>query len=105
MFGSKAAAVEDSGNYSGVQSKAIDALIDNMVTADSKAQLVPACRALERVIAHSHLMVPQWYSGQHNVAYNPNRIAKPEKTPTYYRADGWLLNMWWAQSAAGVAAK
>jgi microcin C transport system substrate-binding protein len=105
LFGSKAAQVEDSGNYSGVQSKAVDALIDRMVTAQNKAELLPACRALERVIAHSHLMIPQWYSGQHNVAYNPRKIAKPEKTPKYYRADGWLLTMWWAQSAGSRVAQ
>jgi microcin C transport system substrate-binding protein len=103
MFGSKAASVEDSGNYSGVQSPAVDALIDRMVTAQSKADLLPACRALERVIAHSHIMVPQWYSGQHNVAYNPKKIAKPAVTPKYYKADGWLLNMWWALPAKPVA--
>jgi microcin C transport system substrate-binding protein len=103
MFGSKAASVEDSGNYSGVQNQAVDALIDRMVTAQRKADLVPACRALERVIAHSHIMVPQWYSGQHNVAYNPKKIAKPSVTPKYYKADSWLLNMWWALPASLAA--
>jgi microcin C transport system substrate-binding protein len=100
MFGSKAADVEDSGNYAGLKNKAIDSLIDRMVTAQTKAELLPACRAFERVIAHSHTMVPQWYSGQHNLAYNPRKLAKPAVEPKYYKADAWLLNNWWAQPVA-----
>ena len=100
MFGSKAANIEDSGNYAGLKSSAVDGLIDRMVTAQTKAELLPACRAFERVIAHSHIMVPQWYSGQHNLAYNPRKLAKPEMEPKYYKADTWLLNNWWAKSGA-----
>ena len=100
MFGSKAANIEDSGNYAGLKSSAVDGLIDRMVTAQTKAELLPACHAFERVIAHSHIMVPQWYSGQHNLAYNPRKLAKPEMEPKYYKADTWLLNNWWAKSGA-----
>jgi microcin C transport system substrate-binding protein len=97
IFGSKAADIEGSGNYAGVQSPAVDALVDKMVTAETKADLLPACRALERVVAHGHYFIPQWYSGQHNVAYNPKKLARPEQTPKYYRADGWLIDTWWAK--------
>ena len=97
LFGSKSADVEDAGNYAGVKSKAVDAIVDKMVTASSKADLVPACRALDRVIAHSHIFVPQWYSGQHNVAYNPRKLAKPDVVPPYYRADSWMMDTWWAK--------
>jgi microcin C transport system substrate-binding protein len=99
MFGSKAAEIEDSGNYSGLKNKAVDTLIDRMVTSQTKTELIPACRAFERVIAQGHTMVPQWYSGQHNLAYNPRKLAKPAVEPKYYKADTWLLNNWWAQSA------
>jgi microcin C transport system substrate-binding protein len=99
MFGSKAADIENSGNYSGLKNKAVDSLIDRMVTSQTKAELIPACRAFERVVSHSHTMVPQWYSGQHNLAYNPRKLAKPTIEPKYYKADSWLLNNWWAQSA------
>ncbi len=97
IFGSKAADSEGSGNYPGAKSSAIDALVDKVVTAQSKAELLPACRALERVVAHSHYLIPQWYSGQHNVAYNPLKLARPQATPKYYRADAWLIDTWWAK--------
>jgi microcin C transport system substrate-binding protein len=83
-----------------LKNKAVDALIDRMVTSQIKAELIPACRAFERVVSHSHTMVPQWYSGQHNLAYNPRKLAKPAVEPKYYKADSWLLNNWWAQSAS-----
>jgi microcin C transport system substrate-binding protein len=100
LFGSKAATVEDSGNYSGIQNKAVDSLINTMVTAQNKADFYASCKALERVISHSHIMVPQWYGGQHNVAYNPRKIIKPAITPQYYRADSWLIGNWWSASVA-----
>ncbi len=99
LFGSKSVDVEDSSNYAGLKNKGVDAVIDRMITADNKTDYFAACRALERVISHSYIFVPQWYSGQHNVAYNPRKLIKPAITPQYYRADGWLLGMWWAASA------
>jgi microcin C transport system substrate-binding protein len=47
MFGSKAADQEDSGNLAGVKNPAVDALISAMAGARSKAELLPACRALD----------------------------------------------------------
>jgi microcin C transport system substrate-binding protein len=99
LFGSKSVDVEDSSNYAGVNNKAVDALIDRMVTAQNKTDYFAACRALERVISHSYIFVPQWYSGQHNVAYNPRKLSKPGVTPKYYKADSWLLGVWWAAAA------
>ena len=97
IFGSKSANLEGSGNYSGIQNMAVDALINRMVGSQTKAELIPACRAFERVITHSHIMIPQWYSGQHNVAYNQKKLAKPDNTPKYYQAETWLMNNWWSK--------
>jgi microcin C transport system substrate-binding protein len=60
IFGSKAAKTESSGNYMGVSTPAVDALLKDVVDADTKAELLPACRALDRVIMHSHYLIPQW---------------------------------------------
>ena len=61
LFGSKAADTEGSGNYMGVKSPAVDALVDrHRQRAQTKAELLPACRALDRVIMHSHYLIPQW---------------------------------------------
>ncbi|MFO1193059.1 MAG: extracellular solute-binding protein [Rhodoferax sp.] len=97
IFGSKAADTEDSGNLSGIKSPAVDRLIGQMTSANSKAELLPACRALERVISHSHLMVPQWAAGTHRIAYNAWRLAMPPQMPPYASGEGWAIDTWWAK--------
>jgi microcin C transport system substrate-binding protein len=97
LFGSKAANQEDSGNHSGIQSPAVDALIAQMVSAKSKAELLPACRALDRVIAHSHILIPQWSASTHRMAYNTWRLAKPEAMPPYSPGESWAIETWWAR--------
>lgn len=98
MFGSKAATTEDSGNFAGVRSAAVDALITAMTTAKSQAQLLPACRALERVIAHSHVLIPQWSAVTHRMAYSALRLDRPEAVPPYTQnPEVWALDTWWAK--------
>ncbi len=97
LFGSKAASQEESGNFSGIQSPAVDALILHMTSAKSKAALLPACRALDRVIAHSHVLVPQWSAATHRIAYNAWRLDKPAQMPPYAQGEGWAIDTWWAK--------
>ena len=98
LFGSKAADTEDSGNFAGVRSAAVDALITAMTAAKSQAQLLPACRALERVIAHSHVLIPQWSAVTHRMAYSAQRLARPEAVPPYTQnPEVWALDTWWAK--------
>ncbi len=97
LFGSAAADIEDSGNMSGVKSKAIDALVKRMTSARSKEQLLPACRALERVVSHLHLMIPQWMAPTHRIVYNAWRLDRPAKMPPYAQGEGWAIDTWWAK--------
>jgi microcin C transport system substrate-binding protein len=97
IFGSKSADIEDSGNLSGVKNRAVDALIGKMTSAKTKAELLPACRALERVISHSHLLIPQWTAGTHRIVYNSWRLQKPEIVPPYAQGEGWAIDTWWAK--------
>ncbi len=97
LFGSAAAKTPDSGNYAGVSSPAVDALIARMVAAKTQAELLPACRALERVIAHSHYLVPQWTAGTHRMAYNQQRLGRPDVVPPYFQGETWAIDTWWAK--------
>lgn len=99
LFGSQAAATEDSGNFAGVSSPAVDALITAMTEATSKDRLLPACRALERVIVHGHYLVPQWSAGTHRMAYSAARLLKPDTMPPYTQSpEVWALDTWWAKN-------
>ncbi len=97
LFGSKAADQEDSGNHSGIKSPAVDALVARMVAAKSKAELLPACRALDRVIAHSHIFIPQWSASTHRMAYNAWRLQRPDAMPPYATGENWAIETWWAK--------
>jgi microcin C transport system substrate-binding protein len=67
-----------------------------MTAAKTKAELLPACRALERVIAHSHYLVPQWSAGTHRLAYNAWRLDRPATMPPYTQgAEAWVMDTWW----------
>lgn len=97
LFGSKAADTEDSGNLAGVKSPAVDSLISHMVSADTRPAFLAACRALERVVSHSHYLLPQWYSPVHRLAYNAWRLQKPDVVPPYFRGETWAMETWWAR--------
>lgn len=100
IFGSKAADMEDSGNLAGVKSPAVDALLQRMTGAHTKQELLPACRALERVIAHSHYLIPQWTAGTHRIAYNAWRLQPTATMPAYAGGEGWAIDTWWAKPGA-----
>ena len=97
IFGSKAADTPSSGNFAGVKSPAVDALLRRMTASRTKAELLPACHALERVIAHSHYLIPQWTVNVHRMAYNAARLGKPAQMPPYTQAETWAISTWWAK--------
>ena len=100
LFGSVAADQEDSGNFPGVKSKAVDAFVKAMVSAKNQEQLLPACHALERAIAHGHYLIPQWSASTHRMAYNTWRLAYPQVVPPYSNGEGWVMDTWWARTPA-----
>lgn len=95
-FGSAAADTEGSGNLIGVKDPAVDALLDHVVSARTRPQLVAALRALDRVLRHMHLNVPHWYGSVHRVAYRTGRFEQPATMPRYYQPESWVLATWWA---------
>lgn len=97
IFGSKAARTESSGNFMGVSSPAVDALVTDIVHAETKAELLPACRALDRVIMHSHYLIPQWTLTSHRIAYNAWRLAYKAPMPPYASGEDWVITTWWAR--------
>ena len=95
-FGSKAATTEGSGNFIGIQDPAVDALLDNVLSAKTRPQLITAVRALDRVLRHGHYSVPHWYGGVHRVAWRNGRFELPAVMPRYYQPESWASATWWA---------
>ncbi|MGY8903274.1 MAG: extracellular solute-binding protein [Burkholderiales bacterium] len=98
-FGSKSADTEGSGNVVGVKNPVVDALLDRVVSAQTRPELVASVRALDRVLRHGHYNIPHWYSGIHRVAYRAGRFEQPAVTPRYYQPESWSTGLWWASPA------
>ncbi|HWP18889.1 MAG TPA: extracellular solute-binding protein [Burkholderiaceae bacterium] len=95
-FGSKAADTEGSSNLIGVKSRAVDALIEQVMSANTRPELVASLRALDRVLRFGHYVVPHWYSGTYRIAYRAGRFEQPRVVPKHYSPDAWVLSTWWA---------
>ena len=104
-FGSRSAEVEGSGNVIGLQSPAVDALLDKAVSANTRPQLIAALKALDRVLRHGHYVVPHWYGAVHRVAWRAAKFDRPAVTPRYYQPDNWVTNVWWSRSPTSSSVK
>lgn len=91
FWGSKAADAPGSRNTIGITNPAIDALIDKVIFATNRENLVAATRALDRVLLWNHYVVPQF-------TYPFSRYARWDRfnhapLPKYARSG--LPSLWW----------
>ena len=82
VFGSRAAATKGSQNIAGISDPVVDALLETIVSADTRDKLNTACRALDRVLRSGRYWVPMWYKPAHWVAYW-DMYARPATEPKY----------------------
>ncbi|MGE0254942.1 MAG: extracellular solute-binding protein [Alphaproteobacteria bacterium] len=94
FWGSAAAAQPGSRNLVGIADKAIDALIELVIAAESRESLVARTRALDRALLWGHYVVPHWHIPHDRVAYW-NRYGTPETIP----ALGVQIDTWWIDAA------
>ncbi len=97
LFGSKAAATPGSSNVWGIADPAVDALLQKVVTANTRPELGAAMRALDRVLTNAYYSVPQYYGDEFFVGYRPGRFVLPAVIPPYYQPDTWAMSTWWAR--------
>lgn len=98
-WGSDAARMDGSFNLAGIKDPAVDALIDRVVAARSREDLVNSTRALDRVLRAGHYWVPHWYKASYNLAYW-NKFGRPAIQPKY---DSGILDTWWYDAAKAKA--
>lgn len=99
-FSMRSAATKGSNNLAGMSDPVIDALVDQVIAADTRPKLVFVARALDRVIRAGRYWVPQWYSGSHRLAYW-NVYGHPEKLPKYGGVG--VPELWWSIGQAQPA--
>ena len=89
---SEAAKVPGTRNYCGIQNEAIDQLVELVIAAESRVDLVNRCKALDRALLWGHYVIPQWYLGEFRVAYTA-KVKHPSRLPPY----NLDLYSWWIE--------
>lgn len=91
---SSSADQQGSRNIIGLKDSAIDTLVEQLINADSRKNLITHTRALDRVLQWGYYVVWNYYTDKWRVAYW-NKFGRPAKTPDY---DIGLFT-WWALDA------
>ena len=99
FWGSQAADVPGSRNIVGIKNPAVDAMIERVIFAKSREELVAATKALDRVLLWNFYVVPQWnYPFARTARWD--RFGHPDNMPKYGRSAFPTIWWWDADKAA-----
>lgn len=94
LWSSEASKTPGSRNYSGLQNPAVDELIEKIVQAKTRKELVNYIQAMDRILTHQFIVVPHWY-----IAYDRlvswNKFSRSKITSTQAPAMSNVLEWWW----------
>ncbi|MDJ0930326.1 extracellular solute-binding protein [Breoghania sp.] len=96
-WGSEAADRNQSRNYAGIKDKGVDALIDKVIFAKTREDLVAATHALDRVLLAHHYVIPQFYLDVDRTA-RWDRFGHPKNMTGY--TTGFPEIWWWDKEKA-----
>ena len=89
-WSSKTADQPGSPNIIGVKNPVIDNLIEGLVSAKTREELVTHTRVLDRILLFNHYLIPQFHIGHYRVAYW-NKFSRPKISPKYDLG----FDFWW----------
>ena len=101
FWGSASAERNGSRNLAGIKDEAVDQLIDKVIFARDRAELVAATKALDRALLWNHYVVPMWHIPYQRVAYW-NRFGKPDVQPDHSIG---FPSIWWFDEAKAAKVK
>ena len=94
-FWSSASAVRPgSRNLAGIKDPVVDELIEKLILAQTRKDLVGWTRALDRVLLWGFYVIPQWHISADRVAYW-DKFGTPAKIPL----SGVQTDTWWVKEA------
>ncbi|MEO0619287.1 MAG: extracellular solute-binding protein [Pseudomonadota bacterium] len=91
FWGSESADKDGGRNIAGIKNPAVDKLINRIIFAKDREELIAATRALDRVLLHGHYVVPQWFNPESWIAYW-DKFSHPTTLPS--RSIGFP-SVWW----------
>jgi microcin C transport system substrate-binding protein len=83
-----------SQNVAGICDPVIDELVELVVGAPDREELIHRTRALDRVLLWNHYVIPHWQSRTFRLAWW-DKFGRPERNPRY----GLGLDSWWVDPA------
>jgi microcin C transport system substrate-binding protein len=103
FWGTIAADRVGSRNLAGIKNPIVDELIEKIVVASERSELVALVHALDRVLLWNHYVIPNWTSlKQRTLRWN--RFSHPANMPAYGAAAFPTVWWWDADKAAKVEA-
>jgi microcin C transport system substrate-binding protein len=100
LWHSSQAEIKGTNNLSGMKHKAVDVLLETLISAKDLETLQAAGRALDRVLLWEHAVIPHWHSKSFRVAYW-DKFGMPKIAPKYDLG----FSSWWIKEAKKPAAK
>lgn len=91
-----AAKTKGTRNYAGVCDPAVEKILPHFLSAQNRAELVAASRALDRVLRRKYIVVPNWYSKNNLMIYKQN-FRQPEILPQQFSGIQWAIQYWWVE--------
>jgi microcin C transport system substrate-binding protein len=98
MWGSESAKTPGSNNYIGIENPAVDELIEKIVRAKTRNDLVQHLQAMDRILTHQFYMVPHWYNSSDRVVFW-NKFSRPAVTPSQSNVLNKAIEFWWWDEA------
>lgn len=100
-WGSQAADAAGSRNVVGIRNSAIDKLIERLIYARDRGDLIAATKALDRVLLWNYFVIPQWNYPKVRTA-RWDRFGRPAELPKYGLSA--FPALWWydAEKAARI---
>ncbi len=92
FWGSNAADTNGSRNIVGIKNFVIDILIEKVISAKDREDLITTTKALDRALLWNHYVIPQWHISSYRTLYW-DIFDKPKFRPKYSLGTGtWWIN-------------
>ncbi|MEC3862113.1 extracellular solute-binding protein [Mesobacterium sp. TK19101] len=93
-WGAAAGMEPGSRNWMGMTSPAAEAMIDKLLTSESREDFLAATRALDRVLTTGRYVIPTYQWAISRIAH-AKELKYPEKLPIYGDWINWQTDVWW----------
>ncbi|MEZ5902169.1 MAG: extracellular solute-binding protein [Alphaproteobacteria bacterium] len=94
FWASEKADIPGSRNYIGIKDPVIDDLIEKIIQAPNREELVALTQALDRILLAGYYVIPQWHIDHWRIAYW-NKLERPETLSGLTPA---ITDTWWVKT-------